>query len=434
MRRELAGQSRTIGRHGTLRMPPATSDDGPLSIGVEEEFFLVDLEDGSPVPWADQLSASMPPVFRGGVAGELYPCTVELKTPVYHDLNELEISLGALRAETAARAAELGIGLLASSTHPDMPRGHMMLRNDSRYHRQSAEYRQLIVDQMVVGCHIHIGLESEEVIPVMNRVRSLLSPLVALSANSPFWYGTDTGYASWRTMVWTRWPVSGSPPRFLSHARYEAFVEEQVSTGVISDASNLYWDLRPSSRWPTLEFRAFDVGRTVEEVVTLVALVRACVRTVRDEEACGIPEVDVSRELLEAARWRAARDGLGGQLFDVVERRLKPAADVLSGLLEKLRPALQLEGAWDRVSRSVDEALHRGSGDQRQKMAFLRRGGMLDVVRDSTIRASSADATWSSRAGEDKRVLIATVGDGQELYGRGLAPGPRVPHREREPR
>ncbi len=365
MRRGLAGQSRTIGkrsglrvrsqdevtvrdpsvdRHRSLRMPPATSEDGALSIGVEEELFLVDLEDGSPVPWADQLCASMPRFFRGNVAGELYPCTMELKTPVYRDLGEIEIALSALRAETAARAAKLGIGLLASSTHPDMPRGHMILRDDSRYHRQSAEYRQLIVDQKVVGCHIHIGLESEEVIPVMNRVRSLLSPLVALSANSPFWYGTDTGYASWRTMVWNSWPISGSPPRFLSHARYKAFVEEQVSTGVISDASNLYWDVRPSCRWPTLEFRAFDVGRTVEEVVTLVALVRACVRTVRDEEACGIPAEDVSRELLEAARWRAARDGLGGQLFDVVERRLKPATDVLSGLLEKVRPPFSWRG------------------------------------------------------------------------------------------
>ena len=434
MRRELAGQSRTIGRHGTLRMPPATSEDGPLSIGVEEEFFLVDLEDGSPVPWADQLRASMPPVIRGSVAGELYPCTVELKTPVYRDLGEIETALSALRAETAARAARLGIGLLASSTHPDMPRSHMSLRNDSRYHRQSADYRQLIVDQKVVGCHIHIGIESEEVIPVMNRVRALLSPLVALSANSPFWYGADTGYASWRTMVWNRWPISGSPPRFQSRERYEAFVEEQVSTGVISDASNLYWDVRPSYQWPTLEFRAFDVGRTVEEVVTLVALVRACVRTVSDDEARGIPDEDVSRELLDAARWRAARDGLGGQLFDIGERRLKPAADVLSGLMEKVRPALELEGAWDRVSHSVNGALHRGSGDQRQKMAFIRRGGMLDVVRDSTIRVSSGDATWSSRAGQDKTVLNATVRDGQEPYGRGLAPGPRGPHRELEPR
>ncbi|MGH2702524.1 MAG: carboxylate-amine ligase [Actinomycetota bacterium] len=374
-------------RGGHLR--PANRD---LSLGVEEEFFLVDLEDGSPVPWADKLCASMPTALEGRVVGELYPCAVEIATPICHDLDDLKSSLTKLRTETAARASKLGIGLLASSTHPDLPRERMLPRNVSRYQRQSSEYRHLIVEQQVVGCHIHVGLGEDDVIPVMDRVRSLLSPLIALSANSPFWEGADTGYASWRTMVWSNWPVSGSPPELKTRAGYESIVADLVSMGAVSDASNVYWDLRPSLRYPTLEFRAFDVGRTVEEVVVLSALVRACVRMALEEKTWGIPSDEVSSQLLQAARWQAARDGLSGLLVDVVDRQLKPSAVVLRGLLEKLRPALEEEGFWEEAWYSVQRALRGASGEQRQKLAFSRRGLLLDVVRDSTIHASKGPA------------------------------------------
>jgi glutamate---cysteine ligase / carboxylate-amine ligase len=362
-----------------------------LTIGVEEEFFLVDIETGSPVGIAGDVSARVADPFGFGAAAEIYPSIIEIRTGVCESLGQVREQLTRLRSATAAVAAEFGAGLLASSTYPPEHFREEMVRPIARYIRQLNDYRRLIVKQHITGCHIHVGISNPDIaIQVMNRARRMLSPLLAVSANSPFWQGTNTGYESWRTLVWSRWPVSGIPPEFHGRGDYDTLVADLVALGIIADASNLYWDLRPSPRWPTLEFRAFDAPRSVDVAVALCGLARACARLCLDEAVHGVAAAPVSPEILKAARWQAARDGLAGQLVHLAERRLAPASEIIEATLHRLRPALEEHGDWDEVSELVAAILAEGNGAQRQRAAYLRSGQTSEVVHDGLVPISPA--------------------------------------------
>lgn len=386
---------RSTGNGERVDVQPFPDDNGSqqeaLTLGVEEEFFLVDIETGALVGLADKVSDRVadPPGF--GAAAEIYPSMIEIRTGVCESLGQVREQLARLRSATASAAAEFGAGLLASSTYPTAHSREEMVRPVPRYIRQLDDYRRLIVTQHITGCHIHIGISNPDTaIQVMNGARTMLSPLLAVSANSPFWQGADTGYGSWRTLVWSRWPVSGIPPEFHGRADYDTLVADLVAVGTIADASNLYWDLRPSPRWPTLEFRAFDVPRTVDEAIALSGLSRACARVCLDEAIRGAPATTVSPAILQSARWQAARDGLAGQLVHLPERRLAPATEVIHSTLHRLRPALEEHGDWAEVSELVAAILAEGNGAQRQRAAYLRSGRTPEVVHDGLVPISPA--------------------------------------------
>jgi carboxylate-amine ligase len=234
---------------------------------------------------------------------------------------------------------------------------------------------------VIFGCHVHAGITDPDMrIDVMNRVRAWLPVVLALSANSPFWAGTDTGYASYRTVVFRQWPTSGMPLRFRRHDDFQQLVDTLAAAGAIEDATHLYWDVRPSVRFPTLEFRIADVCLTVDDAVTLTGLIAALVEEARRDARAGVPSFDPRHELLEAAVWRAARHGLGERLIDVVAGELRPAADVVEGLLARLRPALEGAGSWDRVREGVDRLLRGGTGAERQRAVLRRNGRIADVI------------------------------------------------------
>lgn len=360
----------------------------PFTIGVEEEFFLVDLSTRTPVPLAEKVS-QITEAAPGSVAAEIYPSTIEIRTRVCDSLGQVRTELSKLRAVAADAARAYGAGLLASGSHPFAPSNGGTVRQTTRYLRQISDYRQLIAQQHIAGCHIHIGISSQDTaIQVFNQARTMLAPLLALTANSPFWEGVSTGYASWRTLVWSRWPVSGIPPEFRSSAEYESLVGNFVALGIISDPSNIYWDIRLSPKFPTLEFRAFDVARTVDDAVALAGLVRACVRTCHEEVRHGVRPDPSSQAVLQAARWQAARDGLSGMLVDLRQRCLAPASEVMTSVLTRLRPALTEQGDWDEVSGLVARILADGGGAQRQRESYRRCGRISGVVDDALVPAS----------------------------------------------
>jgi carboxylate-amine ligase len=357
------------------------------TLGVEEEFHLVDLDTRDLVPLAEEIEARASRKVENGVDSELYRSMIEIKTTVCTDLAEVRAQLGTLRSAVAAAAGELGAGVLAASTHPFSTWRGEPPGADERYQRMAATYRQLVREQHIVGCHVHVGIpDPDEVILVMNRARALLGPLLALSANSPYWLGADTGFASWRTQVWRRWPSSGMPDPFASRAEFDAAIAELTALRVVPDATKLYWDLRPSVRYPTLEFRVTDVCITIDDTVMVAGLFRAIARHCHEAALAGEPEDDVSVDVLRSGVWRAARDGLAGQLIDVPGRRLAPAAEVVRGLVDRLRPALEANGEWDEVSTLVERVLAKGNGADRQRAALARRGEMTDVVDTALVR------------------------------------------------
>jgi carboxylate-amine ligase len=250
-----------------------------------------------------------------------------------------------------------------------------------KYERLEREYQQLAREQLICGAHVHVGLDDgEALVDVMNRARPWLSPILALSGNSPFWEGDDTGYDSYRTELWRRWPMATTPALFASNAEFEALVETLLATGSIDDRARLYWDIRPSARFPTLEFRVTDACLTVDDTVMVAGLVRGLVRSCLEEAEAGEPVPAVRPEVIRAATWRAARYGLSGDLVDVLAGKSVPARVLVDRLLDFAGPALRDFGDWEEVSELVERIFSRGTGAARQRAVLARTGRLQDVV------------------------------------------------------
>ncbi|MDP9411935.1 MAG: glutamate-cysteine ligase family protein, partial [Actinomycetota bacterium] len=215
---------------------------------------------------------------------------------------------------------------------------------------------------------------------VMSHLRVWLSPLLALSANSPFWLGEDTGYASYRTQVWGRLPAAGPPAPFASLAEHDALIEALVQTGGVLDSASVYWDVRLPEKLETVEIRVADVPSTVDGAVMLAGLARALVRVCHERVGREKPYPEVRPELLRIAHWRASRYGLDGELVDAEARRAVPAREMMNKMLAFARPALEEHGDYEEVASLVEETLEDGNGARRQREAYERKGRLEDVV------------------------------------------------------
>ena len=359
------------------------------TIGVEEEFLVVDAttralrQDGPALlPAArDRLGEDVHP--------ELHPSQLETNTPVGETLADVRAALTRLRCGLAATLAAAGCRLAAAGTHPFSPWTDDPVVNPE-YAVVEREYQQLAREQVICGGHVHVGVDDPELaIAVVNGVGPWLSPIVALAANSPFWGGRDTGYASYRTELWRRWPMAGTPAPFADRAEYEAVVEALFRTGSIDDAARIYWDVRPSAKFPTVEFRVADVGTTVDDTVMMAGLVRAVAVTAAREHQSGdgASATRVRPELLRAATWRAARYGLSGDLVDAVTGTALPAREMIGRFLDRLRPALVDLGDWDEVSELVERTMVGGTGADRQRAVWAATGDPKAVV-DSIVAAT----------------------------------------------
>lgn len=352
-----------------------------FTLGIEEEYQLINAETRALVPRAAPVLLQAEQTVGAEVQPELYLSQIEIASPVCHTLGDVRAELVRLRRAVIEAAAQAGNRLAAAGTHPFSHWSAQALTPKQRYHGIAAEYQQIARELVIFGCHIHVGLRDPEGrVEVMNRTRVWLAALLALSANSPFWLGSDTGYASFRTELWTRFPTAGPPQLFKSRAEYEALVQALVATGSIEDATKMYWDVRLPERVETVEFRVTDVCMTIDEAVMVAGLVRGLVQTCHAQALRGEPFVAARPELLRAAHWRAARYGLEAELIDVEATRAVPARELIESLLTFVRPTLENDGAWAEVSALVRETMQRGTGAQRQRQAYQRAGRLEDVV------------------------------------------------------
>jgi carboxylate-amine ligase len=364
------------------------------TVGVEEEYQLLDAETGGLRPVNDMVLDAAVPAMGEHVHPELLRSQVEVSTPICRSLDEVDRELRQLRGRLNQAAGRYGCRLGAAGTHPTARWESQEVTPSERYLAMASEFQQMALETLIFGCHVHVGIDDPDLrIRVMNRIRPWLPTVLALSANSPFWGGQDTGYASYRTMVFRRWPTTGMPQRFADHGEYQRVIKTLVDAGALEDATHLYWYVRPSARFPTLEVRIPDVCLTVDEAVTVAGLIAALVAAAqaREAEADGLsmPE-DTRYELLEAAVWRAARFGLSERLIDVPDAALRPAEEVVGSLLATVRPVLEEAGAWARVEQGVRHILAQGNGATRQRAVLRGGGAMADVARfiaDQTVPA-----------------------------------------------
>ncbi|MCV7419205.1 glutamate--cysteine ligase [Mycobacterium yunnanensis] len=352
----------------------------PPTFGVEEEFLLVDANTGEPAP-LNRVVADHARTRGVELELELTSCQVETTSEVAHTSADLRRELIRLRRGTADAATAAGARLLAVALPPTLPQ-HFPVTDKPRYAHIAERFGMIAHEQGISGCHVHVAVADRDVaVRVATRLRPWLPLLLALTANSAVYRNADTGHASWRSVLWARWPSAGPPPPFDSAAEYDAAVKEMLATGAMLDDGMVYWDVRPSANFPTVEVRVADVPATVADTVLFATLVRALVMTVLAEDE---PRPPIAPHVLKAAYWTAARYGLEGQLVDLPgDGALRPAADLLHGLVEHVGPALAALGDDEMVRAEVDRVLATGNGATRQRRAWARRGDVADVVAEA---------------------------------------------------
>jgi glutamate---cysteine ligase / carboxylate-amine ligase len=356
----------------------------PLTMGVEEEYLVVDVETGELVSRSHEVLARAERRLGDEVSPELSLCQIEIGTPVCTSLDEVRQHLHRLRGEVAAAARPLGLGIAATGTHPFSPwEGQRIDRSKERYAELGDKYQVVARQQVVCGCHVHIGIDDPEVaVAVMNQVRAWLPVLLALSANSPFWRGQDTGYSSYRLQLWRSWPTAGIPPRFADRQDYDQLVHTLEAIDAIEDPTHLYWQVRPSNRYPTLEFRVLDVCLDAEHAVGLTGLIRALTWTAQRDAASGRAGRSPHTEVIEAGAWRAARYGLDGLLMSPKTCTVRPAPAVVDELLDHVAEGLAFHGDADQVTAALTGIIEDGTGASQQRRALERSGRFRDVVEE----------------------------------------------------
>ncbi|GII85049.1 putative glutamate--cysteine ligase 2 [Sphaerisporangium siamense] len=378
------------GAHHPPAEDPRPPGDG-ATLGVEEEFLLVDPCDGVPTLANARVLADLAePVDpagerRAGASGagnadvesaghtedaeykaELLASMMESISPVCTSLHQLRARLISGRRRLADAATRAGVRAVATGTPVVPGRAPREVSAKSRYREMRELYGLLVTQQETCGCHVHVGVaDRETAVAVANRIRPWLPTLLALSVNSPFCEGVDTGYASWRTVALSRWPATDIPPRFSSAAHYDRVTAMLHAGGALVAAAHPYWLVRPSGRFPTVEIRAADVAATVDEAVLQAALSRALVRTaLADPEDPPVPDED---QILKAALWAAARYGLaGGGVHPRTGKRV-PAMALLEEMLAWIGPALRDLGDEEETVRLLADLTRTGTGADRQR-------------------------------------------------------------------
>lgn len=366
------------------------------TVGIEEELFLVEAGSGRALGAAGRVLAQARAAGTARLAGEgpggemvheMSEQQVEADTRPHTRISALEAELRAWRTATAEAARAVGVAVAALGTYP-CPVEPQVVRSP-RYVAMVERFGLVGRQHLSSGCHVHVSVtDTEEAVGVLDRVRVWLPVLLALTANSPFWQGEDTGFASYRNLVMHRWPSTGPIEIQGSAAAYEALIAQMVATGVLLDRGMVYFDARASHRFPTVEIRIADVCLHPADCGLVAALCRALVETAAEQWAAGEPPPPMPGVVLRLATWQAAREGLEGVLLDPLTALPCPAADVVAALVERVRPALRVAGDEDLVEERVATVLRRGTGAHRQR-EILRRTGSLAAVVDDAIQVTS---------------------------------------------
>ena len=369
----------------------------PFTLGVEEEFQIVD-----PTTWelrshVSELMASSASAFGDLVKPEMHQSIIEVGTKICSGVQELAEEIIKNRRSLADAAERVGLRVAAAGTHPFSSWTDQVISHGERYQNIVEELQQLARSLLIFGLHVHVGIPDRSLaIELMNEARYFLPHLLALSTSSPFWMGRDTGLKSYRTMVFRRFPRTGIPDRFQSWSEYQEYVDLLVQLHALEDAKKIWWDIRPHPLFETLEFRICDVPTAPRATIAIAALIQAIVVKLYRLRTQNLGFRLYQRRLIEENKWRAARWGLDGKLIDFGKRREVPMRDLALELLEVVDDVLDELGSRREVEY-IRTIVRDGTSAERQLHVYRETGDLRAVVR-SIVEETRDSVEQSARA------------------------------------
>ncbi len=361
-----------------------------FTIGIEEELMIIDPESRELVSHMHQIIEGGKTILNEQVKAEMHQAVVEVGTQVCHDVHEARQEVKKLRRIISDIARKQNCLIGASGTHPFSRWQDALITDHPRYHEIVSEMQDAARSNLIFGLHVHIGIDNRQTgIDIINAVRYLLPHIFALSTNSPFWLGRNTGYKSYRTKVFDKFPRTGIPESFSSASEYDEFVALLVKTGCIDNAKKIWWDLRIHPFYPTIEFRICDVPMRVEETISLAAIMQAVVAKQYKLMQQNLSFRMYQRALINENKWRAARYGITGKLIDFGKQAEVPFADLLEELIAFVDDVVDELNCRKEVE-GLRHILQTGTGAERQLAVYQKTGDLKKVV-DYIIEETNSD-------------------------------------------
>ena len=351
-----------------------------FTLGIEEEFQIIDPETRELRSHIQEILADGKMILKERVKSEMHQSVVELGTEVCRDVRCARQQVVQLRSELAAIAAQAGLKIASSGTHPFSHWMDQLITVDERYATIVKDLQQIARANLIFGLHVHVGIPDRELaIAVMNQARYFLPHLYALSTNSPFWLGQNTGLKAYRQMIFERFPRTGIPDAFESLSEYEDYLKLLVATGCIDNAKKIWWDIRLHPFFDTLEFRICDAQSRVSDTIALAALMQAIVVKLHKLLLQNTSFRMYPRRLIDENRWRASRYGLDGKLIDFGRKCEVDERELLREMLEFIVTEAEELGSHQEIAH-IEDIIREGTGADRQLAVWERTQDLKAVV------------------------------------------------------
>ena len=351
-----------------------------FTLGIEEEFQIIDPNTRELRSHIQQILADGKMVLKEHVKAEMHQSVVELGTEICSDARAARQQVVQLRSELAGIAEIEGLRIASAGTHPFSHWMDQLITENERYETIVTDMQQIARVNLIFGLHVHVGIpDREEAIDIMNQARYFLPHLYALSVNSPFWLGQNTGLKAYRQMIFERFPRTGIPDAFESLSEYEDYLKLLVSTNCIDNAKKIWWDIRLHPFFNTIEFRICDAQSRVEDTIALAALMQAIVFKLQKLRRDNVTFRSYPRRLIDENRWRAARYGLDGKLIDFGRKCEMDERDLLHEMLEFIATEVDELGNGREIAH-IEKIMREGTGADRQLAVWQRTQDMKAVV------------------------------------------------------
>ncbi|MBD0332669.1 MAG: carboxylate-amine ligase [Chitinophagaceae bacterium] len=351
-----------------------------FTLGVEEEYMVVDPATRELKSHEQKIVQEGQKVIKDKVKAEMHQAVVEVGTDICKDIDEAYQDVVVLRKTISDIASSLGLAMGAAGTHPFSPWESQLITDHARYNEIVNELQEAARSNLIFGLHVHVGMESREMANhIANSTRYFLPHIYALSTNSPFWEGRNTGYKSFRTKVFDKFPRTGIPESFESIEAYDNYVKLLMKTNCIDNAKKIWWDLRVHPFFNTVEFRICDVPLAVDETITLTALFQAVCAKIYKLRSQNMNFIQYSRALINENKWRASRYGIDGYLIDFGKEEEINTRVLIYELLDFVDDVVDHLGSRHRLTY-VHKILEGGTGADRQLRVFEQAHNLVDVV------------------------------------------------------